>query len=396
MMLCLETSAFHSRLTGIGHYAWFLAERLARLSRLSGDIELLGFDGVRFHEIDLDYLADVRTRNDAEPRERPTISRRRLAGFVRRIPFARTLYRQLKEHRFRRRTRRIDLFHAVNYLPPASFRRAVPLIHDISHERHPETHPAERVAWLRQGMLAIGNFPILNTVSEFSAGEISEFYGIDRSRIRVTYPGVSPAFTPDADGGDAALLAELGLSRNAFFIVVGTLEPRKNLRTILDGFRRLPRDVRIGHPLVISGPAGWGKSGLSETGSLVEEGSLRVVGYQSERDLAALYRNSRTLLFGAIYEGFGIPTIEALASGKRPILSDIAVMREVAGNSGDYVAALDPEAWAASLLASVHDSRAEDGSFRSASRERSRRFCWDANAAGTLACYRDAEAMFDR
>ncbi|WP_223999942.1 glycosyltransferase family 1 protein [Aureimonas sp. SA4125] len=245
-------------------------------------------------------------------------------------------------------------------------------------------------------MRSIGNFPILNTVSEFSAGEISEFYGIERARIRVTYPGVSPLFTPDGDAGDSALLARLGLSQNRFFIVVGTLEPRKNLRTILDGFRRLPRDVRIGHPLVISGPAGWGRDGMSEAGKLLEEGSLKVIGYQSERHLAALYRNSRTLLFGAIYEGFGLPTIEALASGKRPILSDIAVMREVAGDSADYVAALDAEAWAASLLAAVHDSGAEDGKFTAASRERSRRFCWDANVAGTLACYRDAEAMFDR
>ncbi|BDA85967.1 hypothetical protein Sa4125_35090 [Aureimonas sp. SA4125] len=110
MMLCLETSAFHSRFTGIGHYAWFLADRLARLS---GDIEIIGFDGVRFHDIDLAYLAAVRARNDAEPGERALMGRRRAFGIVRRIPFARTLYRRFKQHRFRRRTQRIDLFHAV-------------------------------------------------------------------------------------------------------------------------------------------------------------------------------------------------------------------------------------------------------------------------------------------
>lgn len=390
MHLCMETSAFRAPLTGIGYYAWFLSSELLRQEQ---DLQMVGFDGLTFHALDAGYLASVR---DAGGGSMTPSARHGSYRALTRLPFARRVYRAIKRQQFRKQITRIGLFHAVNYLAPlADFRRTLPLIHDISHERHPQTHPPERIAWLRAGLSNLGQFPLVQTVSEFSRREIVDFYGIPPERVRVVYPGVNPVFHHVRMADDQSHLEALNLKPGAFFLAVGTLEPRKNLRTVISAFARLPAPVRRSHPLVIAGGKGWGEAGLETIDRLRAEGSLRLTGYASEPALAALYRGARTVLFASIYEGFGFPTIEALVSGKRPILSDIPVMREVAGDAADYVAPLAVDGWVEAMRGAIDDPRHCDGSFAHAALARAGRYTWATSARATRILYSDALAALN-
>lgn len=396
MRVCLETSSLRSRFAGIAYYAWFLADHLDRMA--PSDIDLIGFDGLNFHPIDRDYLRAARGRNNTSALQRGGgASGHRLYSALRNYRIVRNGYRKLKQLRFSMESKSIDVVHAINYMAPTNRRRGViPLVHDISHERYPETHPRERVEWLRARLASLGEYPIINTVSQFSADEIVDFYDIDRAKIRITYPGLNPVFGAAAADleVDAAVLREHGLRANGYFVAVGTLEPRKNLGTILTAFRSLARHERRAFPLVLIGQPGWGRISLGETAGMVTEGSLKILGYQSDERLAVLYRNARTVLFPAIYEGFGIPTVEALISGKRPLLSDIAVMREVAADQADYVDPRDPDAWAVEIRRVMGDSDYDRQGSGEARVARARHFDWDRTAAATLDMYRDARALF--
>ncbi|MCK5932390.1 MAG: glycosyltransferase family 4 protein [Fulvimarina manganoxydans] len=391
MKVCIEISTLQARFAGIAYYGWFLANELARNAP---EIELSGFDGLAYASLDharLDYLRAVNDGKIAPPR----IDKARLYGRVRNIGLVRGAYRAVKAMRFRQGVDGCDVFHALNFLPPSPRPdRVVPLLHDMSHERFPETHPAERVAWMRRGARHLNAYPVLNTITQFSADEIAEIYDIERDRLRITNPGRNPIYDATPLPGDQAVLSANRLTAASYFLAVGTLEPRKNLKTVLEAFRALPATLRRAHPIVVIGQLGWGDAGLAAGAELVAEGSLRVLGYQPDDHLAALYRQSRTLLFPSIYEGFGMPTVEALASGKRPILSDIPVMHEIAGAEANFVEAKSVEAWAVALKEAIDDSRHDDGGYMESACARGRLYDWRRNAAETRAIYAEAAASF--
>ena len=251
MRVCLETSTFRAKLAGIAYYTLFLA---SHLRQVAPDIELSEFDGARFAPLSQERLDEVRHQGSAADRQTVSLYHR-----ARQFGPARSAFRAYKRLRFMRGVHGFDLFHAMNFMPPAETTVPVlPLIHDISHERFPETHPAERTDWLRKRMAKLDRYPLLNTVSDFSADEISTFYGYPRERIRVTRPGINPIFRHPAPEAAREGLRRSGLEEGRFFLSVGTIEPRKNLATLLEAYARLPAATRQAFPLVHVGQIGWG------------------------------------------------------------------------------------------------------------------------------------------
>jgi hypothetical protein len=171
--------------------------------------------------------------------------------------------RAVQAHRFRRNERRFDVFHAINYVPPGKIGRPVlPFIHDLSHIRHPNMHPRDRVEWLQEQLALVADAPLVQTNSQFSKGEITAVLGIPAERIHVTYaaPGADFRRAPD---GDEAWLAKNGLTARRFILAVGTREPRKNFTSVAEAYVGLPENLRAQIPLVWCGPAGWGDLSLS-------------------------------------------------------------------------------------------------------------------------------------
>jgi len=238
----------------------------------------------------------------------------------------------------------------VNYVPPGTFHKSVlPIIYDLSHMRFPQTHPKERIEWLEQQLTLLADVPFVQTISEFSKGEIVTLLGLPANRIYVTYPAPGAVFRPEREADDACL-ARCGVEPSQYFLVVGTREPRQNVMTVAEAYAALPVSTQAQFPLLWVGPSGWGDISFSPIVERAKElGRIRVMGYVADHDLAVLYRNTRLFLMPSIYEGFGMPVVEAMACGARLALSQIPVFAEIAGGAVrrgiPTAAGSDPEKW---------------------------------------------------
>ncbi len=309
-------------------------------------------------------------------------------------PFTR-LYPLLLDALFRLRAARgeYDLYHETNYVPRPFAGPTVVTIYDLSLALHPDTHPEPRVYLFRRDFVRridrVGRFlAISHAVKE----ELTACFGIAPERIAVTPLGVDrETFRPARPAGDAAAASDgapLRLPRR-YVLFVGSLEPRKNLPTLFRAYAELPPELRAEHSIVLAGPPGWK---FESAWRLIDELGLRSavvpLGFLSEPALAEVYRRASALAFPSLYEGFGLPLLEAMASGVPVVCSDIPPFREVAGGAALRVRPLDVEAWRDAL-----ERVLSDGALRSrlvaAGLERVRDFTWERCARDTLAVYRD-------
>ena len=196
-------------------------------------------------------------------------------------------------------------------------------------------------------------------VSEFTAREAVELLGVDEQRIRVIPHGVEEPFTPvgPAAGGD-------------YVLAVGTLEPRKNLPRVILAAERAELDVRV------VGAPGWGD---------VEVESL---GFVDDDELARLYRGAAALVYTSLYEGFGLPVLEAMASGTPVVTSVGSAPAELADGAAVLVDPMDVEA----IAAGIQEAVARRQELRAAGLERAKGFTWEAAAKATAEVYREAAA----
>ncbi|HEX6761734.1 MAG TPA: glycosyltransferase family 1 protein [Gaiellaceae bacterium] len=265
------------------------------------------------------------------------------------------------------RARRLDLLHCTTFRAP--LRAPVPVVvtvHDLAVVRHPELF----TAWTR-GYGKTLLLPVLRAatrvlaVSEFTKREVAELARIPPDRIGVAYNAASTeVFRPDgpADDGD-------------YVLAVGTLEPRKNLARLIEATRRLDVELRI------AGSRGWGTVD-------VDAAHVRWLGRPGDDELARLMRGALCLAYPSLYEGFGIPVLEAMLCGTPVVTSAGSAMEEVADGAAELVDPLD----FASIAAGIERAIARRHELRAAGLERATRFGWDATAAEAVAVYAEAAA----
>jgi glycosyltransferase involved in cell wall biosynthesis len=253
----------------------------------------------------------------------------------------------------------LDVLHCPTFRGPLS--TSVPLVvtvHDLAVLRHPETfnlwtrrysrHCVPRVVRAARTVIA---------VSEFTRRELVELLGASEEKIRVIPNGVAPVFSPD---GSAA--------EGDYVFAVATLEPRKNLAVAHEAARRLGVELRV------AGERGWGGVGVDGW-----------VGRVSDEDLATLYRGARCLVYPSLYEGFGLPVLEAMACGTPVVTSAGGATEEVAGGAAVLVDPRDPGA----VAAGIELAEARRVELRQLGLERVRAFGWEASAEATAAVYRE-------
>jgi alpha-1,3-rhamnosyl/mannosyltransferase len=295
---------------------------------------------------------------------------------------------QVRAMAFSAKSKTLTLFHAFNYLAPAAIARPiVPVVYDLSFIRFPGTHPPARLAWLATLGKRLQTAPVVHTISYFSASEITQLLAIPPSRIIVIYPGVRAAFAVPC-ANPTSILVDYGLNPGGYFLTVSTLEPRKNLRTVVNAFSRLRKSVRERMPLCIAGQPGWGNLDLPpQWESLQQEGTLRFLGFVPDTHLHALYTGAQALLYPSIYEGFGLPIIEALACGTSVICSDATSMPEAIGEAGRRVPPLEVDAWTEELIRAADERAAGNNDERQLRRAHAAQFTWDRAAAQAIALY---------
>jgi glycosyltransferase involved in cell wall biosynthesis len=277
----------------------------------------------------------------------------------------------------------LDLVHATSAaVPPTGRRPLVATVHDLAFRHFPDAYPAAgRRYHERSARIVADEAARVLVPSEATARDLAELYGVDRGRVTITPLGVEVPPEPDRAGAER-LLRDLGV-RGPFLLAVGTLEPRKNLPRLLDAFGQVA-DELPGHWLVVVGPVGWGPR-LRPTWDSVR---VKLAGPVGDALLHALYQAAEGLAYPSLYEGFGLPVLEAMANGVPVLTSDRSSLPEVAGDAALLVDPHNRSAIAAGLvrLAGDQDLRRR---LVEAGRRRAAGFTWRATAAATWAAYRE-------
>lgn len=374
MRIALNTRILQAPRTGIGQY-------------LTELILALGSDP----SLELEFFHGVGWGRSLPQTAIPGYNR--WSAWAKRIPGAYCLRRIIEQQRFNQglAAKPIDVYHEPSLWPLNFEGPMVMTLHDLTHVHYPQTQPANRLAEIEKRVVpAMARARFILTDSQFVAEEAQRHYGIPAERFKVAPLGYANRFHPRSLAHVRPVVQPLGVEPGAYLLCVGTLEPRKNLLLALRAHALLPEAVRRRYPLLIVGVPGWRQADFAtEMNAALASGFVRLLGYLDDDALAILLAGARMLLFPSFYEGFGLPVLEAMASGVPVLLSPGSALLEVAGEAGVYVDARDPTAWCERILQLIEDED-EWQSRRTNGLLQAKRFSWAQCAAITAGVYRQA------
>jgi alpha-1,3-rhamnosyl/mannosyltransferase len=380
LKVILSTDPVKFPLTGIGRYTYELAKGLQ-----SADLDRLAF--LRGYRIEKDLPIIAQT----DPMARQATWKTR----AQKNQLAVALYRRLNPWLKARALQGLEdhLFHGPNYYLPPFSGRSIVTIHDLSAYLWTDSHPPERVRYMQAEIeLSLKRASALITDTEYTRHEVAKFFGWPLEKIHAVPLACSQDFRPRTSNDLMPVLARYNLAPNAYALAISTIEPRKNIETLIDAYGRLPTDLKTRFPLVLAGYTGWESEALHRKITNAErEGWLRYLGYVQATDLPFVLSGARLFSFPSLYEGFGLPVLEAMASGVPVIASNASTLPEVTNG-----AALlhDPRdtITLTNLLAQGLDDEAWLTSARDKGLVRAAQFSWEKCTQQTLTAYRAALA----
>lgn len=376
LTVAVDISAFWEPLTGIGWYLYRILENLADEEGLR--LRLYG-----------PVIVDADTKPVVEPPRGPAIE-----TVIYPLPLELTIppyFLHKILHKLRPLLIAADgnrVLFAPNYLLPRTFAftrgPVVATVHDLGFRKVPWTLQKETLEHLEQRFhKALARARHLLTPSEAVRREILEENLCPRDRVTAIHHG--PGQLAEEEAGE---LPEG--TPEAFALHVGTIEPRKNLKVLLEAWPLLQQEGEEPLALVLCGRLGWASEDAAPLLAKGEaEGWLFRPGYVDNPQLAALYRKARCVVFPSLYEGFGLPAVEAQWAGTPLLCSDIPVLREVTGGAALFLPPEDPEAWAEALRQIQSDSKLRKD-LKARGRAHAAQLSWEQAAASTLAAWQQA------
>lgn len=357
--------------TGVGHYTYELSRHLAALADEFGD-EYLLVSPRPFEQSAIAGLSTPETNN-------------RLHLIEQRTNILTNRWWSIGLPRFLRKEK-LQIFHGTNHqIPLAGSCTSIVTIHDLSLLLHPAWHERRAV---RRGRLFLPRVARrasrIITPTESVRREVVEHLGVAAEKVVSIHEAARAQFHPATEDEAAEVRARLGVEKD-FVLCVATLEPRKNLARLLTAFDELLRATNAKTQLVLVGREGWLVADLMRRvdgfGSRV-----RRLGYVSDADLRALYSSCKIFVYPSLYEGFGLPPLEAMACGAPVITSRIASIAEVVGDAARLVEPTDTEALTHALI-ELWSDRAARAKLASDGLQRAREFTWKRTAELTRAVY---------
>ena len=283
----------------------------------------------------------------------------------------------------------VNLFHATDHLiPNIAGVPTVATIMDLIPLLHPEwikSNLRPLKSWLfKQSILKADH---IITISQHSRQDLIQHLNIAPERISVTPLGVDPAYFQRVDSKQREMVLKKHQLPQGFFLFIGTLQPRKNLLRTLQAFKELPANVRRDHPLVIVGRDGWNNGDLlPQLEALEQAGEGRWLRYLPQTDVFALLQSARALVFPSLYEGFGLPLVEAFAAQCPVIASNSSSLREVAADAAWEINPHSVDSIHAAMRAVLTDAALRKRKVHSGL-QRARQYTWHECARQTLDVY---------
>jgi glycosyltransferase involved in cell wall biosynthesis len=380
MKIILSVELITPPVTGVGRYALELAQQLSLLEEV---------ESIRYFYFGR-WLNAKQLGALAKPSSKIQIGRGSLRSVLASNRLAVKAYSQLmpKWSAWRLRQAQDSVFHSPNYLLPPFPGKSVATIHDLSHIWYPDFHPVARRELLDQELpKSIQRADFLITDAESVRKEIITYFAWPEEKIAAVPLGVDGSYQPRTAEQTQLCLSALGLRHGGYSLYVGTIEPRKNLQRLMTAYSMLPNPVRQRWPLVLAGFRGWQSGDIHvQIHDAASQGWLKYLDYVPQSSLPELYSGARLFTFPSLYEGFGLPPLEAMASGVPVVTSSVSSLPEVVGDAAIMVDPLNTVALANALLQGL-----EDESWRAhavaSGLARARTMSWQACAQRTAEIY---------
>lgn len=379
MRIGIDVSLVPGQTAGGGQYAYQLTRALAAID----PVNAYRLYPLFYHIVHPDFrLADL-----------ATAANMRVAQRWLKPEIVRFLWRQDRSERFKEfLLGNVDIVHSTTFCAPRFRRRRkrlVVTIYDLSFVTHPEAHlPANIEHCLRGTKLAIDRADALIAISESTRMELIDKMGAPPERIVVTPLASDPSLRRVSDPATLAAVRQRYELPERFILFLGAVEPRKNLLRLIEAFAALKPDLRRETPLVVAGANGWLNESVRERVDELGLGeSVRFPGYIAGEDVAALYSLATVFAYPSLWEGFGLPVLEAMACGAPVLTSDVSAIPEVAGDAAFFVPPMDVEAIAEGLTRLLGDAELR-ADLAARGLRRAAAFSWERCARETLAVYR--------
>ncbi len=374
MNIILSVEPVRFPLTGIGRYTYELALRLQQAPT-----------------VDVRYFSNGRFLNSLPTAADQSDSAYGLKRLVQKSSVALEAYRLLMPllRRQALKGKGDALYHGPNFFLPPYAGPSVATFHDLSPFTWAECHAPQRVRyWQKEMRKTLDRASALITDSEYTRHELAGYFGWPIERIHAVPLASSVEFCVRHYEDLRLPLARYGLAPGNYSLFVGTIEPRKNIDTLLDAYGRLPVAIRNRWPLILTGYQGWRNEQIRQRIEQAEaEGWARYLGFVPASDLPLLFSGARLFTFPSLYEGFGLPVLEAMSSGVPVVCSNSSSLPEVAGKAALMSEPLDVETLTDNLRRGL-----EDEHWRSSAIDKglshSAMFSWQRCASETIAVYK--------
>jgi glycosyltransferase involved in cell wall biosynthesis len=333
MKIAIDTLPLLSPLTGVGYYTWKISEALRKIGPQHEYTYYYGYYSPRL----------IRPGEKSE-------SLYRLKELTLQIPLVKHAVRNMKDLVNYFSTRTFDLYFEPNFVPlKISSRRIVVTVPDFSFALFPEWHTEDKVRYFkRQFWKKIGKANRIIVISDFIKNEAAKHFGLPGDRLTTIHLGIDHDLYKGRSAHELVSLRTAYALPERFILFVGSIEPRKNLKKLLLAYRDLSPHWRKNFKLLLAGFKGWENEEIMALIAELDQ-DVKYLGYVPEEELGRLYNFASLFVYPSLYEGFGLPPLEAMACGCPVVVSHAASLPEICGEAAHYVDPQDVESIGAGI-----------------------------------------------